>query len=235
MAQHYKIGVVLVGAGSSSRMGADKMAIRLLHKPVLAWSVEAFEKHNMVNQISIVLSKNNMALGHELRKAQKWKKVFHICEGGERRQDSVRKGLQCIEDCDIVMIHDAARPFVTSKIIEQGIVAVKATGAAIAAVKVSDTIKTSNELLEVVETSPRTNQYIIQTPQVFDYELIMKAHKTVTANVTDDATMVEMIGGKVMMFESSKWNIKITTPDDILLGEQILKLGLNSAKSELRI
>ena len=107
-------GVVIVGAGSSQRMGMDKVFMPLAGKPLLAWSVDVCQSCESVNQIVIVLNESKLDLGRKLVAERGWSKVVDICLGGNRRQDSVRQGLNKLKDCDWVVIHDGARPFLTS-------------------------------------------------------------------------------------------------------------------------
>jgi 2-C-methyl-D-erythritol 4-phosphate cytidylyltransferase len=219
-----KATAIIVGAGSGTRMGMDKVFLELLRRPTLAWAVEPFEKSELIDRIVIVLAKSNICLGNELMSKEKWTKVMGICEGGARRQDSVRNGLECAgSDTSIVMIHDAARPCITSDILRGGLTAVQETGAADPVVRLVDTIVRTNKNSELVEVVPRDDLRAVQTPQTFDYRLIMAAHKN-SEDATDDLTMVQRIGGRVLLYEGSPSNIKITTAKDILLAEQFLRL-----------
>ena len=224
MAEMSKAGVVIVGAGSSSRMGGgvNKVFAELLHRPTLAWTVQAFESSDLVGEIVVVLSGDLIGDGKRLMAREGWNKVSQIVEGGNRRQDSVLNGLSRLHDSKIVMIHDAARPCITPDVIERGMVAVQWTGAAKAGVRVVDTLDVV-ESLEMIDTIPRERIWRAQTPQVFDYPLIMRAHSQVKEDVTDDATMIKRIGGKVMVFEGSNRNIKITTRADLADAEDFLR------------
>ncbi|MFH1015911.1 MAG: 2-C-methyl-D-erythritol 4-phosphate cytidylyltransferase, partial [Chloroflexota bacterium] len=143
--------------------------------------------------------------------------------GGERRQDSVAAGLKLTGKCDWVVIHDGARPFVTIDLIERGLEAAKETGAAIAAVPVTDTIKEAGEDSIVRQTLPRQNLWAVQTPQVFRIDIITEAYRRARGDVTDDAMLVEQMGHKVKVFMGSYDNIKITTPEDLALAEVLVK------------
>ncbi|MGI0100322.1 MAG: 2-C-methyl-D-erythritol 4-phosphate cytidylyltransferase [Candidatus Micrarchaeaceae archaeon] len=222
-----KNSAIIVGAGSSRRMdGEDKVFVRLLNRPTIAWTIQTFEKTDKIDQIVLVLSKDNIDLGKKLVENEGWKKISYICEGGERRQDSVEIGLNLLRNSRIVMIHDAARPCITSDIIERGLSAVQSTGAAVAAIKAVDTIKRVGTNYEIIETIVRDNLWVVQTPQVFNYDLILKAHKHVKENVTDDATMVEKLGWRVVVYEGSHSNIKITRKADIAYAESFLRQSL---------
>ncbi len=224
--ERQKTAAIIVGAGLGTRMGKNKIFMDLLRRPTLAWSVDAFESCAHVDKIVLVLNENDIKQGKELVMKEGWKKVMRICPGGELRQDSVRNGLNClIGDYDTIMIHDAARPCITQGILERGLAAVRKTGAAVAAVSINDTVKRTrledgNDVVK--ETIDRNSLKIIQTPQVFDFALIAKAHERTNYDVTDDAAMVENIGGCVITFEGARYNIKLTTQIDIEEAERFL-------------
>ncbi len=211
-----KVGVVIAAAGSSQRMaGVDKIFADLDGAPVLSHVVRVFEGCETVDQIVITLSANNLEAGHRLLARFKWKKVTDICEGGVRRQDSVSQGLSRLSNCSWVLIHDGARPMVTLDLIHRGLEAAAETGAAIAAVPVTDTIKVAGENLLVQGTPPRHNLWSVQTPQVFRAEIISDAYRQASFEVTDDSSAVERQGHKVKIYMGSYDNMKITTPDDL--------------------
>jgi 2-C-methyl-D-erythritol 4-phosphate cytidylyltransferase len=216
-----KTGVVIVGAGSGQRMGRDKVFISLAGKPLLAWSVDACQSCKLVDQIAIVLNETKLDLGRRLAAERNWSKVLEICAGGKRRQDSVRQGLNELEDCDWVVIHDSARPFLTTDLIRDGLEAAQATGAAVAAVPIKDTVKLGGGDMMVSKTLNRQELWAVQTPQVFRFDIIAEAHEQIKEDVTDDASMVEHLGRKVKLYMGSYNNIKITTPEDLALAELI--------------
>jgi 2-C-methyl-D-erythritol 4-phosphate cytidylyltransferase len=202
-------------------LGKDKVFVSLAGKPLLAWSVDVCQACELVNQIVIVLNENKLALGRRLATERGWSKVVEVCPGGKRRQDSVRQGLDKLKGCDWVIVHDGARPFLTPDLIRDGLAAAKSTGAAVAAVPVKDTIKIGNSDLMVRETLNRQELWVVQTPQVFRFDIIAKAHKQIKSDVTDDASMVEQMGYKVKLYMGSYGNIKITTAEDLALAEVI--------------
>ncbi len=219
-----KTGAVIVAAGSGSRMGgADKIFALLDGRPVLARAVETFEKSNLIDGIVIVLSRQNLDKGKKMVESESWTKVKDVCEGGERRQDSVLNGLNCLGEYEWVVIHDGARPLITADLIENGLDAALETGAAIAAVPVTDTIKVAGDDLTIQGTPPRQSLWAAQTPQVFRYDIIAEAYRKLKYDVTDDARVVEMMGGKVKLFQGSNDNIKITTPEDLATAEILLE------------
>jgi 2-C-methyl-D-erythritol 4-phosphate cytidylyltransferase len=216
-----KTGVIIVGAGSSQRMGRDKVFLSLAGKPLLAWSVDFCQSCKLVDHIAIVLNEAKLDLGRRLAAERGWSKVLEICAGDKRRQDSVRQGLNELEDCDWIIIHDAARPFLTSDLIRDGLDAAQATGVAVAAVPIKDTVKLGGGDMMVSKTLNRQELWAIQTPQIFRFDIIAEAHEQIKEDVTDDASMVEHLGRKVKLYMGSYNNIKITTPEDLALAELI--------------
>ena len=215
-----KVGAVIVAAGSSQRMGGvDKAFVLLGGKPILARVVDTFQRCSPVDQIVIVLSEQILERGKQLVAEQGWPKVTDICAGGRRRQDSVAAGLSRLSNCDWVIIHDGARPLVTVDLINRGLEAVRETGAAVAAVPATDTIKLAGDDRIVHQTPPRQNLWAVQTPQVFRTDIITEAYSRANGDVTDDASLVEQLGYRVKLYMGSYDNIKITTPDDLALAE----------------
>ncbi len=217
-------GVVIVAAGVSRRMGdVDKVFAALLDKPLISHTVAAFEEFPQVGEIVLVLHRDNLERGRALAAEEGWRKVSRVCAGGERRQDSVKAGLDCLSTCRWVMVHDGARPCVTPDILERCIQEAARTGAAIPTVPVNDTIKSVDAEGVVLRTVPRDELRAVQTPQVFSYDLLRKAYQGNLDEVTDDASLVEMLGHEVRVFQGSPDNIKITTKTDLLLAEAILR------------
>jgi 2-C-methyl-D-erythritol 4-phosphate cytidylyltransferase len=217
------VGAVIVAAGESRRMnGIDKVFALLGGKPVISRVLDAFEKCEPVSQIIVVVSENNVKKCRQLVAENKYSKPIEVCAGGKRRQDSVAAGLSKLDKCDRVVIHDGARPLVTRELIEGGLEAAKETGAAAAAVPVTDTIKIADDDRTVLETLPRQNLWAVQTPQVFRVDLISKAYQKAAGEVTDDASLVERLGNKVKLYTGSYDNIKITNSDDLLIAEALL-------------
>ncbi len=220
MKENEKVGAVIVAAGRSQRMGeVDKMFSLLGEKSVLARVVDTFQKCDSVDQIVVVLNEQNLKRGKQLVAEQGWTKITDVCPGGERRQDSVVTGLNRLSNCSWVVIHDGARPLVTQNLVKSGLEAATETGAAIAAVPVTDTIKVAGDDQIVQGTPPRQNLWSAQTPQVFRFDIITEAYRQLKYEVTDDARAVEHLGYKVKLYMGSYDNIKITTPDDLALAE----------------
>jgi len=219
-----KVGAIIVAAGSSRRMGnIDKMFAEVGGIPILARSVDVFNQCPLVHEIAIVLSEFNIDRGRRLLEKGSWSKVAAVCLGGERRQDSVREGLKRLSGCQWVVIHDGARPFVSADLIERGLAEAQESGAAVCAVPVTDTIKVVGMDNHVLKTPARESLWMAQTPQVFRFDIIERAHKQAEGEVTDDATLVERLGYKVKVYLGSYENIKITTLQDLALAEIMLK------------
>ncbi|MEE9400083.1 MAG: 2-C-methyl-D-erythritol 4-phosphate cytidylyltransferase [Dehalococcoidales bacterium] len=213
-----RVGAIIVAAGKSQRMGEiDKLMAPLGGKPVLVQTTHAFQKCPLVDQIVLVVSGEKEAVCRRLVSEEEWSKVSNVCLGGRRRQDSVAAGLKLINGCDWVIIHDGARPLVTTDLIERGLEAARETGAAAAAVPITDTIKLAGDDGIVRQTPPRQNLWAVQTPQIFRLEIINKAYSRANSDVTDDASLVEQLGYKVKLYMGSYDNIKITTTDDLTL------------------
>jgi len=219
-----KVCAIIVAAGESRRMdGKDKIMALIGGKPILAWSIEALQSSPKVDRIIIVNSRKNMEPVRCMVMDEKWGKVAEVCAGGKRRQDSVAAGLALASDCEWIIIHDGARPLLTEELIKRGLEAARETGAAVAGVPVTDTIKLAGDDGIVVETPPRKNLWAVQTPQVFRFDIIKEAYRQAVGEVTDDASLVEQTGRKVKIFPGSPDNIKITTPRDLSLAESLMK------------
>jgi len=225
----FKVGAIIVAAGSGSRMkGVDKVFEIINGHPILSYTVETFERCASIDQIVIVLSRQNLKAGRELVTKRGWKKIVSVCEGGKLRQDSVRLGLSNVSDCEWVIVHDGVRPCITQDLIMRCLDSSKDYDSSIAAVPVKDTIKsvsslTNSDCVEVESTLPRNGLWIAQTPQMFRYKLLLEAHQNAKGNFTDDAAMIEAIGGRVGVVMGSYGNIKITTQEDLVILEHFLE------------
>ena len=197
--------------------GEDKLFAQLGGKPLLARVIDAFDRCPVISQIILVTREEKLIEANQIITRHNWFKTIDVCTGGSRRQDSVMAGLEILGKCDWVVIHDGARPLVTTDLIDRGLEAARETGAAVAAVPVTDTIKVAGADRIVQYTPSRESLWAIQTPQVFRFNIITKAYKQVTGDVTDDASLVEKAGYQVKLYQGSYDNIKITTPDDLAL------------------
>jgi 2-C-methyl-D-erythritol 4-phosphate cytidylyltransferase/2-C-methyl-D-erythritol 2,4-cyclodiphosphate synthase len=232
-----ELDVVVVAAGQSTRMrGVDKVFVPVAGVPLLAHCLDVFERSPLVERVAVVVSEGNLARTRELVTGRGLTRSRTIVTGGPRRQDSVRRGMEALDrgtgagaargDGDRpaapwIAVHDGARPFIDEAMLERALAAVRETGAAIAAVPVRDTIKQVGGERVIEGTPRREGLWAAQTPQVFRADLLERAHRTVTEDVTDDSAMVERIGGRVVVFEGSPWNIKVTTPEDLVFAEAL--------------
>ena len=219
-------GAVIVAAGASTRMGdaGDKTLADIGGEPLIARTVDVFERCDSIAAVALVVSERNMDAVAALRDEKGWRKTMPPLVGGARRQDSVRAGLDALPPgCGWVLVHDGARPFVTSRMIDEGLAAAADTGAAIAVVSAFDTVKRVGEGGRVVETLDRSELGMVQTPQVFRRSLLERAHTEVADDVTDDAAMVERIGVEVRTFAGARSNIKVTTPEDLMVAGALVR------------
>lgn len=227
--------VVIVSAGRGSRMKADinKQFLKLKRKEVIAHTIDKFYNNKNIDEIVVVVKEDEADFFRRNIIDKYGYKNIKIAFGGKERQDSVFNGLKAVnERCDIVLIHDGARPFVTDEIIKNSIECAKKNKCVIVGVPVKDTIKIINKDNEVCDTPNRSTLWSIQTPQVFEYLSIIKAHKIAKEKSyygTDDSMLMEYLGYNVKVIEGSYNNIKITTPEDLKIGEEIL----NENKKEI--
>lgn len=204
------VAALIAAGGSSRRMGMNKLLIKLGTEYVLEKTLKAFENCKEVD--AIILAADNEELKDIARRVVA--KPLYFADAGEERQYSVRNGLQYIDDEDIVLIHDGARPFVTEDLIVRCIDSARECGSGVAAVPVYDSLKRSDEEMVVKETVDRRGMYAMQTPQAFKGKIIKEAHKQ-DAFGTDDAYLVETMGEKVRLVMGDRNNIKLTTKEDI--------------------
>ena len=221
-----RVGVVVVAAGSSTRMeGVDKTFAPLLGRPLITHTLDRFEEFSPVSEIVLVLATDSLDYGRALVRERGYRKVSQVCAGGARRQDSVKAGLEALQRCDWVMVHDGARPGLDAALLQRGLDAVANApyGAAIAGVPVKDTIKVVDETGMVTDTPRRETLWAAQTPQIFAYDLLCRAHAEFEGDATDDAMMVEALGCQVSLFPGSYENLKVTTPEDLAVMAEVLR------------
>jgi len=202
--------------------GIDKLFAPIGGTAVLARAVAPFQQSRLVGSIVVVVSEENIERAKEMVERVGFDKVGAVCAGGARRQDSVRSGLEALDECDYVAVHDGCRPIVPPDLIERGLATAREHGAAAPGLALTETVKETNEDGEVLRTVDRSRLQAVQTPQIFRHEVLARAHREVTADVTDDAAMLEALGVSVRMFRGSRANVKITTREDIELVEALL-------------
>lgn len=227
------MGVVVVAAGRSTRMGGTDKTFTHVHGiPLIVHTLTRLAGSRAVNRIALVVAEDSVARARALVSEHRVDKVAAVCAGGERRQDSVYAGLLALGECRWVAVHDGARPCLTDDMLDRALAAAQNWSAAIAAVPVKDTIKVVGDGDVVTATPDRSTLWAAQTPQVFDYHLLMRAHRSAAHDYTDDAAMVEALGHSVRIFMGSYENLKVTTPEDLAFVSQLLGAsGAANAKS----
>lgn len=221
------ISAIILAGGKGKRMGAkiSKQYIELNGKPILYYTLNRFAACKEIDKIILVLPKDEIEYCNKEILKKYSLKVDMIVEGGKERQDSVYNALQKINDSEIVLIHDGARPFVTEKIIKDGIKYANLYGAAAPGVMPKDTIKIIDENGFSDSTPDRSKLLAIQTPQTFKIEMIKECHNRVkrdNISVTDDTMVVELYNHKVYLYNGEYTNIKVTTPEDLILAEKLI-------------
>lgn len=215
-----KFSAIITAGGTSSRFGKTNKLLEKVHsKEIIKHTVDAFLAVEGIDEIIIAA---NATIITDLNRIFSSYPQVMIIEGGITRQQSVFNGLK-VCNCDYVLIHDGARPMVSSDIIKKSMVMVQEKKALTVAAKTIDTIKQVDENLKIIKTVERSNLFNTQTPQVFEYNLIKEAHEKLAGqNFTDDAGMLEYLGKDVYILEGDYKNIKITTQNDIELAKVYL-------------
>ena len=218
---------IILAAGKSERMGGgvDKAFLSLVNKPVVAWSLIAFERCPEIDRIVLVVRKDQQIASKAVVKMFGISKLQTIVAGGSRRIESAQAGLAaCDIDTRIVVIHDAARPMVTSAMVSEVVQAAKRAPAVTLARPVTDTLKRCEKGLTVTETVGRDKLWAVQTPQAFQVKELRNAYKALgKGDVTDDCQAVELAGVPVKLVENLKPNLKITTVEDLQVAGALLK------------
>ena len=221
------ITAIILAAGKSERMGVgtDKAFLNLGPKPVLAWSLLAFERCADVDSIVLVVRKDQQLAAKAVVRMFGISKLQAIVPGGNRRQDSVLAGLDaCDIDTRYVLVHDGARPCITSDVVGEVVKLVKRTPAVSVGRRMTDTVKRVEKGITVSETVNRDTLWTVQTPQAFQMKVLRDAYKSLgKKEVTDDCQAVEMAGGQVKIYETNIPNFKITTVEDLQIAGALLK------------
>lgn len=234
-----KITAIVLAAGRGKRMQSDrpKQYLEIEGKPILYYTLKAFED-SFIDEVILVTSKDDISYcKEEIVRNYGFSKVSQIVEGGKERYHSVMNGIFSAKDSDFIFIHDGARPFVKEDMLKRLIDGAKQYKACVAAVPVKDTVKIADKDGFIESTPNRNLLWAVQTPQVFEYELIKKAYKKLGMEentilnrgiqITDDAMVVEtLLGEKVKLVEGDYCNIKITTPEDLDIAQVLVKKTL---------
>ena len=226
-----KCTAIILAAGQGKRMGGQvrKQFMELQGKPLLYYSLNCFQESGLIDEILLVTGKDQIEYCiKNVVERYGFSKVVKIVAGGEQRYDSVYEGLKACGDSEYVFIHDGARPFVTEEILQRGYEAARKYGTGIAGVLSKDTVKIVDGKKNVIETPLRDRVWIVQTPQIFEYNLVRCAYDRLQlfdkTGITDDAMVVEEMGNHtVHMVPGDYTNIKITTPDDLDVAAQFMQ------------
>lgn len=228
-----KIIAVIPAAGAGKRLGLgiNKAFALLCGVPLIVHTLQMLQQTGLVYKAIVVLAPAEVADGQKLLAEYQSSHYpdleLQVTAGGKERQDSVANALQLIKETDgYVAVHDGARPFAGREVFERTLQQAQKYGAAVAAVPVKDTIKVINENNEVIATPVRSTLQAVQTPQIFSVSLLQEAYANLRehpAPVTDDASVVELLGRKVVIARGIYENIKITTPEDLIFAENYLK------------
>jgi 2-C-methyl-D-erythritol 4-phosphate cytidylyltransferase len=227
------VNAIIVAAGEGKRMGGpiSKTFLPIAGRPLVLRTLERFFSTRSVEKVVVVVAEKDIRRGQELIQSDPnlRHRPWLLQAGGASRQESVRHGLEKLGlDCEIVAIHDGARPFISAALIDRCVDEASRSGAAVIGVPVRDTIKVVSADHWVKATPARDTLWEIQTPQAFRKELIVEAHnwgRLQAIEATDDAMLVEQMGQPVFLLEGERTNIKITIPEDVLLAEALLREG----------
>lgn len=225
---------IVLAAGKGTRMNSkiQKQFLEVEGKPVIYYSLKCFQESLLIRDIILVTGEESLSYcKEEIVKRFGFSKVKKVTAGGKERYDSVYAGLCACDNTDYVLIHDGARPFVTEEILERTCLSVKETGACVVGMPAKDTIKISDRNKMVESTPAREKVWLVQTPQAFRYSLIKEAYESIRckdmSGITDDAMIVEQESGvKVALVHGSYENLKITTPEDLIIAEAFLRCGI---------
>jgi len=227
--EHRFTSVIIPAAGSGSRMQANKnkQFLELSNKPIIVHTIQLFDQCSYIDEIIVVAKESEQVLFKKVFENLKLRKPLHFANGGKTRQESVHNGIKaCSDKTQFVAVHDGARPFLKPSALKRIIQSAYGLKSIVTAVPSKDTVKRVNEKGIVVETLKRNELWNIQTPQIFEYNVILKAYEEALKQGfegTDDGSLVEWIGEEVHVVMGDYQNIKVTTPEDLVVGEIILK------------
>ncbi|SFC80667.1 2-C-methyl-D-erythritol 4-phosphate cytidylyltransferase [Clostridium uliginosum] len=221
------VSAIIVAGGKGKRMGTvqSKQYINLNGKPILYYTIKNFLKNDLIDKVILVVPSNEIEYCKRKILEPNLLKIDKIVAGGKERYDSVYNGLIEAQGSEIVLIHDGVRPFASEKIIEDAIKHAKMYGAAAPGVTPKDTIKIKDEDNFSSHTPKRSKLVAVQTPQAFRFDMIYDCHKKIREKgvlITDDTMVVEYFGNKVYLYEGEYNNIKITTPEDLIIAEYLV-------------
>ncbi len=225
-----KCVALIPAAGQGKRMGGahSKPYLLLQGKPILAHTLLELERCPLIHEVVLIVESGEIERARaSVVEAFRLQKVGAVLAGGVQRQDSVWEGLRTVQDdCDLVMVHDGVRPFISQEMLARSIEGAIDCGASIAAVPAKDTVKLVSDQHMVLKTPDRKSVFLVQTPQTFKRDVLRRAYRQAMEDgfyATDEASLVERLGLPVKVVEGSYENIKITTPEDLAVGEMILR------------
>jgi 2-C-methyl-D-erythritol 4-phosphate cytidylyltransferase len=223
------VSAIIVAAGSSQRMGFDKLLSLIGDKPVVAYSIERFEQCDEIDEVILVVRSDRREEFQRVVDVCGFTKVHRLVDGGHERHLSVWNGIaQLSEVCEIVAIHDAARPLVSSELISRSVTLARACGAVSLAAPIVETVKRADAERNVIGSVDRSGLWATQTPQVFRFDWLLDAYKRIVdsgRSVTDEVSALQEAGYPVRLLQNTDWNVKITFPRDLKLAEKIISLA----------
>lgn len=230
---------IIAAGGTGKRMGASfpKQIMELCGRPILYYALDQFEASPLIDSLVIVMEQSLLERSGDLGLTEKsYPKLVALVAGGETRTESVWRGLQAAPHCEIILVHDAVRPLLSQRLIEQAVSQAKLHGAAVPALALTDTIKHCGPDGYIISTVPRQEYVSVQTPQAFRRDILITAYRTALKRrmtETDDAALVEACGIRVFTFPGEAGNIKITYPRDLSLAEVLMQnKHMNESPSE---
>jgi 2-C-methyl-D-erythritol 4-phosphate cytidylyltransferase len=222
------VWAIIVAAGTSQRMGFDKLLSLIAGKPVIAHSIERFEQCDSIDEVMLVVRADRRAEFQKVVDAFEFTKVNRLVDGGSERHLSVWNGISELPAaCQIVAVHDAARPLVSSELISRSVLLARDCGAVSLAAPIVETIKRADPEQSVTGSVDRSGLWAMQTPQVFRFDWLLEAYKRIVdsgRSVTDEVSALQEAGYPVRLLQNTDWNIKITFPRDLDLAEKMMNL-----------
>jgi 2-C-methyl-D-erythritol 4-phosphate cytidylyltransferase len=219
---------IIVAAGSSQRMGFDKLLSLIGDKPVVAHSIERFQRCDCIDQVMVVVRSDRHAEFQKIVDGFGFTKVKQFVDGGSERHLSVWNGISLLpEECEVVAVHDAARPLVSSELISRSVAMARECGAVSLAAPIVETLKRADDEQNVCGSVDRSGLWAMQTPQVFRFDWLREAYKRIVdsgRSVTDEVSALQEAGHTVRLLQNTDWNIKITFPRDLELAEKMINL-----------
>jgi 2-C-methyl-D-erythritol 4-phosphate cytidylyltransferase len=222
------VSAIIVAAGNSQRMGFDKLLSLLADKPVIAHSIDLFERCEQIDEIFLVVRADRRSEFQRVVEDFGFTKVSRLVDGGTERHLSVWNGIsQLSKVCEVVAVHDGARPLVSAELIARSVILARKCGAVALAAPIVETIKRADSEQNVTGSVERAGLWAMQTPQVFRFDWLLNAYKRIVdsgGSVTDEVSALQQAGYPVRLMQNTDWNIKITFPRDLGLAEKVINI-----------